>query len=171
MADLVTVQVDLRPQDVYEVYDPFRNLFQYSWLNCFRWAFLLFETYLIYETHPPALFVLALFLIFILATLFLSPYLRVRSVFRESPTLRNTRTLSVGAEGIRVESEDGRGEYKWSVFPYVLETPRAFIFAQSSRGFGGTWIPKRCLSTPNDIVRLRDLVRSNCKGKIRLLRD
>lgn len=178
MADELTIQINLRPQDIY---DPVRDLLQYSWWNCFRWAFLLFATYLVYETYPlwstvdsetkPALFVLALFFLSILLTLFLFPYLRVRSTFRESPVLRNTRTLSFNAEGIRVESEDGRGNYKWSLFPQIFETPRVFIFAQSSHSAGGMYVPKRCFSAQDDIARLRGLIRANCTGKARLRPD
>ena len=174
MADRVTVQIDLRPEDVY---DPLRDLLQYSWWNCFRWAFLLFATYLTYDTYPrwstadsdakPALFVLALLLISILFTLFFFPYLRVRSAFRESAVLRSTRTLSFSTEGIRIESKDGQGDYKWSVFPYIFETPSVFIF-KSSRASGGMYVPKRCLSGRDEILQLRQLVRSNCTGKARL---
>jgi YcxB-like protein len=173
-ADL-TVQISLRPQDVY---DPVRDLFLYSRGNIIRWAFALFACCLIYETRPiwsstesqPEMLVLFLFFLLVFLALFLFPYLRVRSIFHETPALRKPRSISFSTGGLHLESEDARGDYKWSVFPNVVETPRVFLFMQTTRS-GALYVPKRCLSGPDDVVKLRNLIRANFAGKARLRHD
>jgi hypothetical protein len=176
----LTVQVNLRPQDVY---DPVRDLFLCSWDNIIRWAFVFFACYLIYETHPiwssaesrseaqSALVVVALLFTLVFLALFLFPYLRVRSIFRELPALQKPRSISFSTEGIHIDSEDARGDYKWSLFRNVVETPRVFLFMQTTRSTGALYVPKRCLSGSDGVVRLRRLIRGNFAGKARLWPD
>jgi hypothetical protein len=176
----VTVQFNLRPKDVY---DPVRDLFLNTWSNILRWVFVLFVGYLIYETHPiwpsadaepqmlPALLVVSLLFILVFLALFLFPYLRVRSIFHESPSLRKTRTVSFSEQGIHIESEDGRGDYKWSIFRNIVETPRVFLFMQTTRGTGALYLPKRCMFGSDDVAKLRRLIRANFAGKTRLQPD
>jgi hypothetical protein len=175
----LTVQLNLRPQDVY---DPVRDLFLFTWGNIIRWVFVLFAFYLIYETHPiwssadsepqtlSALIVVALLFTLVFLAVFLFPYLRVRSIFHESPVLQKDRKVSFSADGIHIESEDGRGEFKWSLFRNIVETPRVFLFMQTTRS-GAMYIPKRCLSGSDDVAKLRSLIRANFTGKARLQPD
>jgi len=175
-SDEVTVQIELRPEDIY---DPFR----YSWGNVSRLVLALLLGYIVYTTRDtwasdgsklaPAAGILTLLvsLGLVLLTVFLYPYLRVRSLFHDTPTFRKPRNLSFNAEGIRLNSEDAQGNYNWSVFRNILETRKAFVFAQTTRSTSGVFVPKRCLSGPEDIAAIRRLVRANYSGKARLRSD
>lgn len=169
----LTVQLVLRPSDVY---DPFL----YSWRNLIRWVTVVFACFLIYDTSStwssalsgagikPAL--LISFLVgFALFILFVLPWLRVQSMFRKYPTLRRPRSFSFSSEGMHAESEDARGDYKWSLFHRIVETPKLFLFMSTPRG--ATYVPKRCLSRPDEIGILRQLIRENFKGKKTLRRE
>jgi hypothetical protein len=116
----VAIEVSLRPQDVYQP-------FLCSWRNLARWVLSLFVAYLTYDTRAIWTSALAnpnqgpgvLALLLAGGALFLAwlvyPYFRVRSMFRSSPILLTSRRIWFNAEGIRIESEDGRGDYKWSI--------------------------------------------------------
>ena len=170
----ITVDITLQPGDLY---DPFA----YSWQNTIRWVSALFVCYLIYETRSlwasaqsdsdtaSALLALSVLMGFVILLLFLFPYLRVRSIFKSSPAARKSRHLSFSVEGIHLESEDARGDYKWTLFNRTVETPRVFMFLQTR--YAATYVPKRCFSKPEDIVILRQLIRDNFRGKLRLRRD
>jgi hypothetical protein len=175
-AEEVTVQIELRPEDVY---DPFH----YSWGNLSRLVFALLLGYILYTTREtwapdgsklaPAAGILTLLVSFglVLLIVFLYPYLRVRSLFHDTPTLRKPRNLSFNAEGIRINSEDAQGNYTWSVFRYIIETRKAFSFAQTTRSASGLVVPKRCLSGGDDIKAMRRLVRANYSGRAWLRSD
>ena len=169
----LTIDITLQPKDVY-------HPFIVSWPNLVRWVSALFACYLIYTTNPvwPAgsqpeavstLLERPLFCAFVILVLFSWPYLRARSMFHKFPALRRSRRVSFSAEGMHLESEDAQGDYKWSLFYQIVETPKAFMLMQTSRG--AIYIPKRCLSKSDDIVTLRRLIRDNFTGKRRLRSD
>jgi hypothetical protein len=172
----LTVRFNLRPRDVY---DPVRDLSLCTWGNIIRWVLVLFACYLIYGSHPiwsaadsepltvSALFVRALLFVLVFVAVFLYPYFRVRSIFHESPVLQKDRKVSFSADGIHIESEEGRGDFKWSLFRNIVETPRLFLFMQTTRS-GAMYIPKRCLFELDDAAKLRSLIRANFSGKARL---
>ncbi len=169
----LTVQYALRPADVY---DPF----WYSWRNVIRWATVVLVCLLVYEAGPgwssayfgitikptasiPVLIGASLFILFLL------PWLRVQAMFRKYPALGRLRSVSLGTEGLHAESDDARGDYKWSIFRRVVETPKVFVFMATSRA--GTYLPKRCLATRDEVVKLRRLIRENFSGQKTLLHD
>jgi hypothetical protein len=164
---ILTVQVILWPGDIY---DPL----VYSWRNVIRWATVLFACLVIYDTslrwssthlaagRKPALLI-PLLIGLALLILFFLPWLRVQWMFRKYPMLRQPRSISFGSEGLHIESEDSRGDYKWSIFSRIVETPKVFLFSVTPRG--ATYVPKRCLSRPDQIRMLRQLIRDNFKGK------
>jgi hypothetical protein len=166
----LTVDIALQPQDVYHPFIVTRS-------NLMRWVLALFACYLTYTTRPiwsagslsgsvSILLELPLFCAFVVLAIFSWPYLRVRSMFHEHPSLRRSRRVSFSADGMHMESEDAQGDYKWSLFYQIVETPKTFLFMQSTRA--ATYIPKRCLSKSDDIVILRRLIRDNFMGKRRL---
>jgi YcxB-like protein len=106
--------------------------------------------------------------VFIALGLLLFPYLRLRSAVRKAPGFKKRARYIFDAQGIRFESEDAKGEYKWSAFATVLETRRAFALAQTD--YAATYVPKRCFASPNDIAIFRQLMRDNFKGRWRLRR-
>lgn len=166
----LTVEVTLRAGDIYQP-------FLYSWSNLMRWASALFACYLIYTTRsiwlagsqPDTAFTLAgppLFCAFVFIVIFSWPYLRVRSMFHKYPALGHSRRVSFSAEGMHIDSQEAQGDYKWSLFYQIVETPKTFLFIPTERG--GVYIPKRCLSKADDILTLRRLIRDNFTGKCRL---
>jgi hypothetical protein len=84
-------------------------------------------------------------------------------MFRETPAVGRARRITFNSEGFHMESEDARGEYKWTLFLRIIETRKVFVFMQTTKS--GTYIPKRCLSNPQDILALRQLIRANFTGK------
>ena len=90
--------------------------------------------------------------IFALIILFFLPWVRVQWMFRRLPAIEQSRSLSFSSEGLHLESEAARGDYKWWFFHRIVETPKVFMFIV---GRGGTYVPKRCLSTPGEIEILR----------------
>jgi hypothetical protein len=87
-------------------------------------------------------------------------------MFHQYPKLASSRHFSFSPEGMRLEAESGQADLKWSAFYRIVETRKVFIFMQTHRG--GTYVPKRCLSNPEEVAILRRLIRDNFMGKTRL---
>ena len=163
----ITVEVTLQPADVY---DPFL----WSRQNLIRWVFALFVCFVAYDTRrfwttsistPLALLLL---FAFVLSVSFFLPWLTAQSLFRKYPAFRKIRRMSFNSDGMHFESEDARGDYKWSVFSRIAETPKTFFLMQTARS--ATYVPKRCLKA-EDIPTLRRLIRQNFTGKLTLRGD
>jgi hypothetical protein len=171
----VAIEVSLQPQDIY-------HPLLLCWPNVIRWVLSLFAVYLIYDARPVLSSALTnpnrdagvLALLLVGAAIFLGwvfyPYFRVWSMFRSSPVLQSPRRIWFSGEGIRVESEHGRAEYKWSIFQKIVESRQTFFFMQTKRYAGSFYVPKRCLSksATND---LRRVIRDNFQGESKLRID
>jgi hypothetical protein len=170
----VVVTVDLRPHDVYTPFRWERN-------NVARWVsaiVLCWIFYDLYKTSSEALLsfpggrsimaVVALLVLFILFALLLFPYLRVRALFRKSPVTTKSTCFTLGPAGINIHSDAANGEYKWPLFQRVIETRHVFAFASTSQS--AIYIPKRCFRSPNDVARMREIIRENMPGKWNLRR-
>jgi YcxB-like protein len=169
----LTVRYTLQPSDVY---DPFL----YSWRNLIRWVTVVFVCLLLYDLASntsasrwrfgiaPAVLVPVVIGVLIVA-LFVWPWLKVQMMFRRYPTLGRPRSVAFSSDGMHTDSEDSQGDYKWSLFHRIGESPKAFVFMVTSRG--GTYVPKRCLSTAGEIDILRQLIRENFRGKKKLRTD
>jgi hypothetical protein len=171
----VTVEVKLKPSDVYT---PFR----WDRGNVVRWVSaallcLIFRD--LFGVSGEALrsfpdgrsifaVVVALFVLILLAIL-LFPYLRVRALFRGPNRLAATTRITFRPDKILFQTDTASAECKWSVFTRAYETRKVFCFAQGN--LGGTYVPKRFFSSPNDVDRLRQMIRENLKGKWTLRRD
>jgi YcxB-like protein len=141
------VDVTLEPRDV-------RRPFLGSWESLVRWVVALTACLILYAASPlwppdvsPSDRRTELFLLYVLLgavslALFLFPYLRVRTMFRESPALSRSRRLTFNAEGIQFDADDARGHYKWSLFMRIVETKKVFMLLQTTHA--ATYIPKRC---------------------------
>jgi YcxB-like protein len=160
----VTVDVTFEPGDFYWPFD-------WTWGNASRWTLAALAVLLgihAWRFWPSRNSNFFLCVIAALALVFLWPWLSVRRHFRRYPAFRKPRRFTFDPEGMHFRSADASGDYQWSVFAKVVETPRRFLFMQTNRV--GTTIPKRCLSQP-DIKVLRNLVRENFQGKRRLRVD
>jgi hypothetical protein len=90
-------------------------------------------------------------------------------MFHKYPALRRSRRVSFSTEGMRIESEDAQGVFRWPLFYQIVETPKSFLFMQATRG--ATHIPQPCFSNSDDILIMRRLIRDNFAGKKRLRSD
>jgi YcxB-like protein len=161
----VTVDVTLEPSDFYEPFN-LRRSSRFR-LACGVVACLLAFT--AWRLWPSDDSNFILIFVAVLACIFVYPWIKIQNTFRQSPGLRKPRRYSFNVDGMHLESEDARGDFKWSLFNEVVETKRCFLFMQTDRG--GTPIPKRCLSQPHSLLSLRTLIRENFKGKRRLRVD
>jgi YcxB-like protein len=168
----VVVDVDLRPNDVYT---PFRwdrgNLAR--WVTSIVLCLIFYDLYkssratiLSFQGGESILAIIALLVLFILSGFLLFPYLRMRSMFRKSPNIRKTRRYTIGATGITIQSDDSTSDCKWSLFQRAVEMPTVFVFSLTP--YQGTYVPKRCFASADDIGRVRRLIRENMPGKWRL---
>lgn len=157
------VTVDITPEfgDFYSPFDWTRGNI-YRWTLAFLAAILALNAWKLWPSRDSNFM---LCVIAALAFIFVWPWFRIRYQVRHYPAFRKTRRFTFDSGGMHFRSEDARGDYQWSVFSSVHETPRRFLFMQTKRS--GTVIPKRCLSR-SDIQLLRQLVRENFKGKCRL---
>ncbi len=90
----------------------------------------------------------------------------VHLMFRHGPALRQPRKYSVSGAAFEMRSEAMTCSFRWNAFSRILETRRSFLFFLSP--VFGMVVPKRCLSSADDIVHVRDVVRQNFKGKLEL---
>lgn len=171
----VTVEVSLRPNDVYT---PFRwdggNVAR--WVSAFVLSLIFYDLYkgssealLSFPDGKSIMAILWVLVAFILLALLIFPYLRVLAFFRKSPAMKKPRRLIIGTTGIKIESEDVNSDYKWSLIQRAYETKRLFVLMHTT--FSAIYIPKRCFTSPDDVLRLREIIRQSVQGKWRLRRD
>ena len=170
----IVVEVALRPNDV-------DSPFRWDAGNLWRWVtaiviclifIKLFRDSSALLSFPGGKSILAIVILLtglILCGLLVFPYLRVRAVFRRSPALTKPRRYTFRASGVAVQSDDVNSDLKWSLFQRVVETRAVFAFFASSHQ--ATYVPKRCFSSPDDVARMRELIRENMSGKSRLRGD
>jgi hypothetical protein len=170
----VIVEIKLKPNDVY-------TPLQWSRVNIARWvsaAVLCYGFYDLYTHSTEALrffdggqsilAILVLLFVFILLGLLLFPYLRVLALFRKS-AMRRPRLVTFSPTGITIESEDANVDCKWSIVKRVMETRSLFLLLYTTAG--AMYLPKRCFASHEDIVRLRQIISENFKGRWQLRRD
>jgi hypothetical protein len=167
----VTCDVKLRLSDVI---DPFA----FNWINLFNLVLTIFACVVIfrpssiYGPYPVEAWEEQAFYIFIAFSwlMFVGlPYASLLIRFWTTPALKSPRKLTFDADGMHLESDDARGDYKWSLFRSVAETKKVFVFKISATS--GTYLPKRCLTGPDDIHLLRQLIRESFRGKKSLRND
>jgi len=164
----IVLEVSLTPGDLYfPFHRSARNI--YSWFVVCLFIFLAVELANIpgKGLHPlsqPWSFLL-LVVIAILAGL-AWPYLRIAYLFRHSRALTSRRRIEITPEGVRMESENARGEYRWPLFFEIEETPRAFLLKQTPGA--AVYLPKRCFTSTDEIARFRALLRAQYSGRLRL---
>ena len=93
--------------------------------------------------------------------------LRVRQIFRTSPTLQESRRYSLSESGVHYDSQLLKCDVRWAAFSSIREGRRAFLLYYSSYT-SALVIPKRCFSTPSDVAQARVLFQNYFKGKLML---
>jgi len=160
---IVNVQCALRRSDVYQP-------LAYSWPSVIRWALVVFGFIMLYGPGSGSLWGdagagekavwLAGFAVFVV---FLLPWLSVQIMIRKYPAIWRSRSLSFSSEGMHLESEDARADYRWSVFYRINETSTLFLLMPTAST--AVYVPKRCISSQEDIKVVRQLIRENFQGK------
>jgi hypothetical protein len=167
----ISLDVSLKLSDLY---DPFKP----SWQNLWRWAaavavFAFAMDLSFSRTSIPVdwsiravIWALAAFLIFALV---LFPDLRIREAARKSNLFRETFRYVISAEGVHVEGENVRSDFKWSAFDRIEENESLFIFRRAPGG--AIYLPKRCIAAPEDAATMRSLIAANFLGRCDLRSD
>ncbi len=171
----VVAVVDLRPNDVY-------TPLLWSRENLARWVSACVLCYIFYDLFTRSsealrsfeagnwvFAILVLLAILILLGLLVFPYLRMYAAFRKSDYLSKPRTYTFAASGVRIESEDSSTECKWALFRKIVETRKVFLLMYDGRA--GAYLPKRCLGSPEEVQRLRQLIREHAPPHWELRRD
>jgi hypothetical protein len=120
------------------------------------------------ESSDAVLAIVVALSVFILLTLLVFPYLRVRARFRNPPRLPETLRYGARNEGICFASEHATSESKWPLFVNARETKTKF--ALGSSGFRALYIAKRCLR-PENVKLPRQRIRENVRGEVELRAD
>lgn len=163
----VSVDVTLEPSDFYSpLHRTWRNLIHFVLVLCS--ALLWRETWRDWSWPYSAINIGSMAL---LVMSFAYPWMRVRHRFRKFSAMGKSRRFTFDAEGLHIQSENASGDYRWSTVARVVETPRLFIFKFAQTNRGGRTIPKRCFKHLDDIPRLRQLLRENFNGNLRLRAD
>jgi hypothetical protein len=171
----VVAVVDLRPNDVY-------TPFLWSRENLARWVGACVLCYIFYDLFTRGsdalrsfqggdsiLAILVLLAILILLGLLVFPYLRVYAAFRKSTYLSKTRTYKFAPGGVKIEADDATTECKWGLFRKIVETRKVFLLMYDGRA--AAYLPKRCLRSPEEVKRLRQLIREHAPPNWELRRD
>jgi YcxB-like protein len=171
----VVAVVALRPNDVY-------TPFLWSRENLARWVSACVLCYIFYDLFTRGsdalrsfqggnsiLAILVLLAILILFGLLVFPYLRVYAAFRKSPYLRKARTYKFAPGGVKIESADTVTDCQWTLFRKIVETRKTFLLMYD--GQAGAHLPKRCLRSPEEVQRLRQLIKEHAPPHWELRRD
>jgi YcxB-like protein len=94
------------------------------------------------------------------------PRLRAWQLIRHGPTLRERRRYSFSDRDVHFDSELMTCDLRWDSFSRIVESRRSFILYLAP--LYGMVIPKRYLTNPDDLQRLRELFRNQFKGKLKL---
>jgi hypothetical protein len=168
--DEVIVEVTLKPNDIY-------TPFQWNGTNVFCWPVILAACWVAYDSYSSnpakwrvegvpqtvAAFGVVALLALVLITL---QYVRVRRCFQKYPAFKGRRDFRFTPDGVHVESEHVRGDYKWSLFSKVVETRKNFLLLQTATA--AMYVPKRCFGSADDMSTLRELILKHFKGQRRL---
>jgi hypothetical protein len=94
------------------------------------------------------------------------PYLSARSFRRDNHCARHPMRRIVGAQGLRTECETTSTDVQWSGIHGVVETPEFFLFYVTPAC--AVQLPKRAIATPEEMDRLRSLLREQLRERAQL---
>jgi len=80
-------------------------------------------------------------------------------VARSAPDVGTAFDINIGDAGIVVSSAAAKARLGWSIFTGAIETPDDFLLFRGGAGFNS--YPKRMLTGPQEIERLRETIRKN----------
>lgn len=98
---------------------------------------------------------------------FIVPRLRAR-ITLQGPVALERRNISLSPQGITVESPVFTATYNWTAFTLIKETKQSFVLFTAP--IVALIIPKRAFSSPDELQRVRSLIRESFPGR-KTLRD
>jgi hypothetical protein len=170
-SDTIVVNVQLTARDLNDLWKGSRvkNLLWFLIPIGLLYAYFIFAT-IVNEgfTAANALSIILYSIVVLLASLagLIVSRARAQLMIRYGPTLRELRRYTLSNHGVRFDSELMMCDCRWGAFSKILECRMSFVLYQSP--LSGSVIPKRCLSTTDDVGRLRELFRNQFKGKLKL---
>jgi hypothetical protein len=94
---------------------------------------------------------------------------RLRAIMSlRGPVAREQRNISLSPQGITVESPVFTATYNWTAFTLIKETKSSFVLFTAP--IVALILPKRALSTPDELARVRSLIGEYFPGR-KTLRD
>lgn len=93
---------------------------------------------------------------------FIVPHLRARIAF-QGPVAREQRNISLSPQGITMESPVFTATYNWTAFTRIKETKRSFVLFTAP--IVALILPKRALSTPDEVEQVRSLIGKYFPGR------
>jgi len=130
----LTVEYSLKPNDVY-------TPFQWDRYNVARWVVAVLLCLIFYDiwtsgsetlrSFPDSggiLALIAVLAVFILLALLLFPYLRVRALFRKTPSMSKITRVTFRAKGLLFQSEEATSEIKWPLTSQNVASLRGRMF-------------------------------------------
>jgi hypothetical protein len=106
-------------------------------------------------------------ILFWLVAVFGGLYFSARSMMKQQKGLSHANRYTFSETGIEMQADKASGQMDWSYIFQAFETKR-FFFLYLSKGMRHM-IPKKFFTDANDVARLRTLIRTYVKGKVRLL--
>ena len=179
-ANLAYIMEDNAPVEVNVLLTPddLRDLFRRSPVKYLTWLLIGFGLYLAYFVFAKIVnegfsaetaFTIIWNGIFALGALLVGFFVirfRAWQLIRHGPTLREPRRYTFSPNGVHFDGALMTCDCRWGSFVSIAETKRSFLLYMSP--LFGAVIPKAKLSTADDINRLRQLFRSQFKGKLKL---
>lgn len=93
---------------------------------------------------------------------FMVPRLRAIMALR-GPVASEKRNISLSPQGIAVESSVFTATYSWTAFTLIKETKRSFVLFTAP--IVALILPKRALSTPDEMEQVRSLIGEYFQGR------
>jgi len=168
---MIVVDVQLTPKDL-------QDLWRGSAVTFWRWLLVACGAYLAYVVFAEIMnegfstetaFTILLSSVVALGAFFVAisiTRLRSRQLIRNGPVFCQQRRYSLSDRGVHFDSEFMTCDLRWGSFSRIMENPRSFVLYLAP--LSGLVIPKKCLTKPDDIQRLRELFRKQFKGKLKL---
>ncbi len=105
--------------------------------------------------------------LFWLVAVFGGLYISARSMMKQQKGLSQANRYTFSETGIEVQADKASGQMDWSYIFQAFETKRFFLLYLSKSM--QHLIPKKFFTDENDVAKLRTLIRTYVKGKVRLL--
>jgi hypothetical protein len=167
----IAINVQLTPKDL-------EDLWSATSITYLRWLLVACGAYLSYAVFAEIMnegfsveigFAITYYGVVALAAFFTAIFfLRFRAwqLIRHGSTLREPRRYLFSDRDVHFDSQLMNCDLQWGSFYRIVEKRRSFVLYLAP--LSGMVIPKKFLTKPDDLQRLRELFRNHYKGKLKL---